>query len=68
MGTMEFSKETHPSFHSFQDLSLYVNEVKRDHEALQLIEEIQDRYVKSKKDGKFEMLSVLLELESMAMT
>ena len=65
---MEFSKETHPSFHSFQDLSLYVNEVKRDHEALQLIEEIQDRYVKSKKDGKFEMLSVLLELESMAMT
>ena len=31
-----------------QDLSLYVNEVKRDHEALQLIEEIQDRYVKQK--------------------
>lgn len=27
----------------FQDLSLYVNEVKRDNETLQLIEEIQSR-------------------------
>lgn len=28
----------------FQDLSLYVNEVKRDNETLQLIQEIQNRY------------------------
>ncbi|XP_070177253.1 guanine nucleotide exchange factor VAV2-like isoform X4 [Littorina saxatilis] len=56
---------------AMQDLSLYVNEVKRDHEALQLIEEIQDSindlkmpantslkdYGRFQKDGELKVLS-----------
>ncbi|XP_076454946.1 guanine nucleotide exchange factor VAV2-like isoform X2 [Babylonia areolata] len=56
---------------AMQDLSLYVNEVKRDHEALQLIEEIQESindlkmptntslkdYGRFQKDGELKVLS-----------
>ena len=38
-------KEFHSLQNNFQDLSLYVNEVKRDDEALQLINEIQHSIV-----------------------
>ena len=39
------SSEFHGLQNNFQDLSLYVNEVKRDDEALQLINEIQHSIV-----------------------
>ncbi|RUS77444.1 hypothetical protein EGW08_014797, partial [Elysia chlorotica] len=51
---------------AMQDLSLYVNEVKRDHEGLQVIEEIQNRwptntslkdYGRFQKDGELKVLS-----------
>ena len=32
-------------FVGLKDLSLFVNEVKRDHEAMQLISDIQNRFV-----------------------
>nr|KAG5712459.1 hypothetical protein BaRGS_011433 [Batillaria attramentaria] len=64
-------QELEMALEAMQDLSLYVNEVKRDHEALQLIEEIQDSindlkmpantslkdYGRFQKDGELKVLS-----------